>query len=536
MRSYRSYAAAALIATTAGLAIVLIAQKYPLPIYFGIIVSLFFSVAIPIAFLAARSQIRDERLHAAQVFRQTYGPCLSSNVFFEFIERKYSSGISRPAGGLAAAETGGKIPLAGMAGWLLAGAGLPFILFTAGGIVFLLLPAQEQVRLLGDSLGLSAASETLTQSKYYENSITIASLAFVSAFLYSLRIFFKSLASHSPFATAFLRAFAHMLFAVMLAIMIWRVAPDAAPLAEVASKVQNSIARDNKVTPRTAPGEASVPQSAAPDGGGGRMPKLWLALALAIGFIPDYAFSWLSQKTRLTLNRRYAKTGRHAAVTPLTVIDGIDFAKAFRLGEGNIASVENLAAANPVMLHVETSYCIFLIMDWIAQAQLCAAVGPERFFLFRRINVRTIFDLERAVLDPASPAGLKQIVGAVLFANDGTQPGLLREFGLRPLDMAHRDFETALASWVNAEVIEHLVRVIVDSLYIHRFRQLWQDIESSLAPAKAEKPQRLAAAKTQAAVVASPGQGNGGDRGPHPLDIAAPGKTAPAMHTEIAGD
>ena len=464
MHSYRSYAAAALIATAAAAAIVLIAQKYSLPIYFGIILSLFFSVAIPIAFLAARSQICDERVHTAQVFRQTYGPSLSSSVFFEFIERKYSPGISGPAGGPAAREGGGKNPRAGMAGWLLAGASLPFILFTAGGIFFLLLPAQEQVRLLGDSLGLSAGSETLTHSKYYENSITIASLAFVSAFLYSLRIFFRALASHSPFAITFLRAFAHMLFAVMLAIMLWRVAPDAAPLAEVASKVQVSIAGDNKVTSRAARDEASAPQPVIPDGG--RMPKLWLALALAIGFVPDYAFSWLFQKTRLTLNRRYAKTGRHAAVTPLTVIDGIDFAKAFRLGEGNIASVENLAAANPVMLHVETSYCIFLIMDWIAQAQLCAAVGPERFLLFRRINIRTIFDLERAVLDPASPAGLKQIVGAVLFAHDGAKAGLLREFGLRPLDMIHRDFETAMASWVNAEVIEHLVRVIVE-LFIY---------------------------------------------------------------------
>ena len=53
--------------------------------------------------------------------------------------------------------------------------------------------------------------------------------------------------------------------------------------------------------------------------------------------------------------------------------------------------------------------------------------------------------------------------------------------------MAHRDFDRALTSWVNAAVIEHLVLVIMDNLHIHRLRQLWKEIEASLPAARSEK-------------------------------------------------
>ena len=170
--------------------------------------------------------------------------------------------------------------------------------------------------------------------------------------------------------------------------------------------MQNTLISDNKVT---SCGGRQEPQAVAAVAE--RLPKIWLVLAFAIGFIPDAAFSWLLKRTRMAVNRRDARMARQTPSVPLTVIEGIDFLTAFRLEEGNVSGVQNLATANPIMLHIETPYCLFLIMDWIAQAQLCAAVGPERFLLFRKLNIRTIFDLERTVLDPQSPVGLRQIVG-----------------------------------------------------------------------------------------------------------------------------
>ncbi len=524
MRHNGGYAAICLLLTLFGIGIMLIILKYSPPIYVDIAVSLFFSVLIPAAFLVARNHVRNNRIHAAEVFCRTFDGSLSSNIFFEFIERKYCSGNAAPsvAGGSNVKYSGADIP-----GWLLLGACLPFMMFTAAGVFILLLPATESAQLLSNALGTSVSSageHGVSDLKDYENTIAIASLAFASSFLYSVRLFLRSLAAYGPFAIVLLRAFAHMLFAVMLAVMIWHVAPSTEPLTKVATKVQNSIVSDNNGTIRPSHDDARDLQEGTAQNG--KTPKLWLALALAIGFVPDYAFSWLLQRARLTFNRR-TRAGKHAAVTPLTVIDGIDFAKAFRLEEGNIAGVENLAVANPVMLHVETPYCIFQIMDWIAQAQLCSAVGPERFLLFRKINIRTIFDLERAVLDATAPAGLKQIVGAVLLANDGANTSLLRDFGVRPLDMAHRDFDKALTSWVNVEVIEHLVRVIIDNLHTHHFWQLWLDIEAALPPAKSEKVQRGGPNTLPGQVAAAaPSHSNGGG-GNLPSGELAAGGTAP---------
>ena len=527
MRYFNGVAATWLLATLLCTATVLVIFKYSSDSYGKLAASFFFAALIPIAFLLARRQTREDRIHAAEVFRRTYDGSLSSSVYFEFFERKYypGNGASNPA---AEGRPRGKYPFPDISGWLLLGASLPFVIFTGAGVFALLMPAGELTGLARDSLGISLDGAGANASKHYENALAIASLAFVSAYLFSLRSLFKTLVAYEPFAIAFLRAFAHMLFAVLLAVMLWRVAPDARPLEEAAVKVQQSIVSDNKATVRPGtPAEEARNLPQVPDKPA-EMNKLWLVLALIIGFLPAYTFSWLLQRARLLLSHRYRLAARRAAIAPLTVIDGIDFAKAYRLGEANIADVQNLAAANPVMLHVETAYGMFPIMDWIAQAQLCAAVGSERFLLFKKINVRTIFDLERAVLDPSSPPGLKQIAGAVLLASGGGKANV----GLRPLDMSHRDFDRALTSWVNAEVIEHLVRVMMDNLYIHRLRQLWKEMEASLPPARSEKLPR----SPKPVPAAASAQPNGGRREAHSPEIAVQGKAAPREAAEIRSD
>jgi hypothetical protein len=117
------------------------------------------------------------------------------------------------------------------------------------------------------------------------------------------------------------------------------------------------------------------------------------------------------------------------------------------------------------MLVVETPYGIYQCIDWVAQAQLCTAVGPERFLMLRQINIRTIFDLERAALHEkeSTPQG-RALIGSVLFAGSATDKG--------PVTITVPDDAT----------LKQFIRVMMDDLHIYRLRQIWNHISDKLGP------------------------------------------------------
>jgi hypothetical protein len=161
--------------------------------------------------------------------------------------------------------------------------------------------------------------------------------------------------------------------------------------------------------------------------------EIWSSVAFVIGFMPDgsirYLLTSLSSIEMFKGMTRFYKASddRLSDITksiPLDVIDGIDTYTRFRLEVNGINEVQNLATANAILLHIETPYGLYQTIDWVAQAQLCTIVGPERFLAFRQFNIRTIFDLERATLSLRSTSQLRRIIGAILTSPTSTMAKL----------------------------------------------------------------------------------------------------------------
>lgn len=186
----------------------------------------------------------------------------------------------------------------------------------------------------------------------------------------------------------------------------------------------------------------------------------WLGIAFFLGMAPQAGISWLSSKLKLTLEKRVNLASLESAkIIPVEIIDGIDSTTKFRLDEANVHDVQNLATRNPIELYIETPYTILQVFDWVLQAQLCLVVGPDAFQSLRQHRIRTIFDLERAVLADGAPEPYIHAVGEVIFM--GADPKFMGRIGGGEGPMS-------------PDIIRHAVAVMCDDLHVHRLRALWK--------------------------------------------------------------
>jgi hypothetical protein len=119
-----------------------------------------------------------------------------------------------------------------------------------------------------------------------------------------------------------------------------------------------------------------------------------IALAFILGYFPTFGVMLLVERLKITKLKSVDRDAySQRSLMPTDIIDGIDMLTKFRLVEAGIRDIQNLAAANPVLVYVETPFGLLAILDWIAQAQLILATGTAVACKLRAIGVRTIFDL-----------------------------------------------------------------------------------------------------------------------------------------------
>lgn len=264
--------------------------------------------------------------------------------------------------------------------------------------------------------------------------VAMLAVAYIASYLYNIRELLRAVANFELSPMTLLMSAIHVLFGVATALILASVAADVLGL------------------------------------GGTVTTSALLLAAFAVGFVPELGVRTLLRATKLKMFKSVDEdVYKTFSVTPVEVIDGIDTEVCSRLSLHNIVSVQNLATANPIMLFVETPYGVYQIIDWVAQAQLCSALGPKAVIELWKLGIRTIFDVERALIGASSTRELRHEVGKIIVLGRSVEER--NRLGLGP---ASEPSEAADAT------VLALASIILDDLHIQRLRQIANRIAERL--------------------------------------------------------
>lgn len=207
--------------------------------------------------------------------------------------------------------------------------------------------------------------------------------------------------------------------------------------------------------------------------------------AFLIGLFPDIGLHTVIAKyPGFRLKRVSPASKGLQEELPLDTILGIDPFIKFRLAEFEIEDVQNLATINPIQIFVETPYGLYEVIDWVAQAQLILAVGSAKAARLRKMNVRTIFDLEKCIDNKDLLMGLLDILAFDSALETGMGHSDRRSESEDANSEAKRTTVSAKQDR-NSEVpldqrilVEALVSIVRDDLHVKRLRQIWDVIAS----------------------------------------------------------
>ncbi|MFT4149741.1 MAG: hypothetical protein QM656_06045 [Paracoccaceae bacterium] len=441
------------------------------------IAAVFLGILTPLGIITIRHQVRLHRIRLIDLFAENFDLIENDGqnrqkvylTSFEFVRGKYFADLNIATDRPPTLADVPRFPMMVHSDWMLLVCAIPYMVLVSFGMIMVFAPVSALTgaggglaQFLSPSLltsggmvtdlaaGCKSGTGVICLSdlpRIHENILTVVSITFAGGYFFTLRLFLRSVAVFDLSPLSFLRAFAHIILAMLITVIFYRLAVS----SSVGTYVENLAGKD---------WNASKPVS-------GEI----MVLAFVTGFFADIGLNYLLGFSRLSMKRRNGDLDAHTRTVPLTLLDGIDPTIAFRLEEANIHDVQNLATFNPIMLHIESPFGIYQTMDWVAQAQLCTTVGPERFLALRAINIRTVLDLGEAVLRSDADVEILKLAGRILLQETASQKKAHTELSLG---------EPKLSGEVTEANIRHLVRVMVDDLHVHRLVSLWLLIRAKI--------------------------------------------------------
>jgi hypothetical protein len=276
-------------------------------------------------------------------------------------------------------------------------------------------------------------------------TVTIAGIAFLGGYVFQIRYLVRATLNQELGALAFVRGTLNIFQGIIVALIAYRI----------------------EAVLVGGPLDASTATSPAP--GGPVAFAASVSVAFVFGLYPNLGLNRIAKLAKLRRKDVDESALAASKVVPLEVIEGIDAETAYRLEENNLYDVQNLATVNPISLYAETPYPLLEIFDWVLQAQLCANVGTPAFIGLRAHKIRTIFDLERAVLAAGAPADYVKAIGEVMFAD--ASPAFRACVGL---PATPDDGTPGGGVEISVDTVRHAAAIMGDDLHVHRLRALWR--------------------------------------------------------------
>jgi hypothetical protein len=413
-----------------------------------ILLSAALSVALPVAIIYVRQTVKTQRQDIindlAAIFEPKESQASREHIIpsFEFVKFKYSvpddpdelaqeQAAQRRAARATAPERDFSKTM-----FVVASLPLMVVLFALGVVAFgavitLVMGAPDTLKWVPNFPAFSVKENKVDALHTW---LAMLAVAYIAGYLYIVRDLLRAVANFELSPMTLLMSAIHVLFGIVTTLILASVASDVNVLG------------------------STVTTSAL------------LLAAFAVGFVPELGVRTLLRATKLRLFKS-EDDGVYStfSATPVEVIDGIDTEVRSRLSLHNIVSVQNLATANPIMLFVETPYGVYQIIDWVAQAQLFSALGPKAVIEFWKLGIRTIFDLERALMGATSTRELRHEVGKIIVLGRGTEEQ--GRLGLAP---------ASLPSDAADKTVLALASIILDDLHIQRLRQIANRIAERL--------------------------------------------------------